>query len=724
VSAPDRTLPGSLRQQPDLDTWIRIEPDGTITLRTGKVELGQGIRTAIARIGAEELDVSVERIRVETADTSRGPNELMTVGSLSVQDSGSALRQVAAEARQVLLELAAQRLGAPLSLLRVEDGRVTVSGSERATDYWELHGGRDFSRQVSGEALPKDPAQHRVVGRRATRIDLVEKLRGGAFVHDLAPDGLLFGRVLRPPSYGARLLELDSAEVTRMPGVRGVVRDGSFVGVIAAREEQAVHALERLRELARWEETARLPGDEHAHEHLLAQPRQSFLVTGGTPIAGPVPPHVVPPEAVTTLRSRYLRPYHMHASIGPSAALAWIDGEQLTVWSHSQGVHPLRYSLATALRKSPDQIRVIHAAGPGCYGHNGADDVALDAALLARAVPGSPVRVQWQREDEHTWEPYAPAMCVDLCGSLDASGRVIDWSHEVVSHTHMGRALPSRSHSNLIASWSLESPLPPLRSEPRLALEAGIHRNATPLYTFPRQRVVKHFVEQSPLRVSSTRGLGAYANVFAIESFMDELALAAGRDPLAFRLDTLHDPRARAVLEAAAQRAGWRGPAGGGRGQGLAFARYKNQAAYAAVVVDLEVDRESGEIRLLRAVIAADAGEIVDPDGLTNQLEGGFIQSASWTLKEEVRFGPVRIESRDWESYPILRFSEAPASVETVLIDRPGQPYLGAGEATQGPTPAAIANAVAHATGLRLRRIPFTPERVLEELANGARSEA
>jgi CO/xanthine dehydrogenase Mo-binding subunit len=487
--------------------------------------------------------------------------------------------------------------------------------------------------------------------------------------------------------------------------------------VVAEREEQAVLARERLAASARWEEKASLPAD--AFEDLLARPRQSFPVIDGTPTRDPVSARAETPGAAITLAARYLRPYHMHASIGPSSALAHLDGDRLTIWSHSQGVAVLRHALAPVLGMSPDAIRVIHVEGAGCYGHNGADDAALDAALLARAVPGSPVLVQWMRDDEHAWEPYGPAMVVDLHGSLDPSSRVHDWSHEVYSHTHLGRAIPAQGSSSLVAAWHREPPLPRTRSEPRLEAHAGIHRNADPIYSFPRKRVVKHFVADPPLRVSSTRSLGAYANVFAIESFMDELALAGGRDPLAFRLAHLDDPRGREVLQAAAARAGWRSAGGNGRGQGLAFARYKNAKCYAAVVVDVEVDRASGAIRLLRAVIAADAGEVVDPDGLVNQLEGGFIQAASWTLREEVRFDTTRITSRDWESYPILGFAEIP-EVETLVLDRPGAPFLGAGEATQGPTPAAIANAVAHATGLRLRRIPFTPERVLAERAPGA----
>ena len=709
MSEPRRRLSPSLERNPELDAWIRIESDGRITVFTGKVELGQGLRTALARLAAEELDVALERIHVASADTSCAPDEFLTVGSMSMEHSGSAVRQVAAEARHVLLELAAQRLGAPLARLEVDDGEVYVRGSTLRTSYAELLGGKRFERRISGEVFPKDASQHRIVGRPGPRIDLRAKLTGGAFLHDLRLPGMLFGRVVRPPSYGARLLELDESAARRLPGVRAILRDGSFVGVVAEREEQALRARELLRDAARWEESGRLPGFENARAHLLAQPRQSFRVVNGAGVTGPVEPHVDPPDASRTLAAQYWRPFQMHASIGPSAALARCDADgALTVWSHSQGISVLRHSLAGALGLSAERVRVIHADGAGSYGHNGADDAALDAALLARAVPGSPVLLQWMRDDEHTWEPYGPAMCMDLRASLDAAGRIVDWSHETFSYSHSGRPLPVPERSNLIAAWHRAAPLRPIRGRPRLEPHAGIHRNADPYYAIPRVRVVKQFVEDPPLRTSSLRGLGAFANVFAIESFMDELAQAAGQDPLAFRLAHLRDERSRAVLRAAAERAGWPGPARAGRAQGLAFARYKNEKCHAAVVVELEADAQSGAIRLSRAVIAADAGEIVDPDGLTNQLEGGFIQAASWALKEEVRFDATRIQSRDWDSYPILRFDEVP-EVETVLLDQPGQPFLGSGEATQGPTPAAIANAVARATGRRLRHLPLLP---------------
>jgi nicotinate dehydrogenase subunit B len=405
-----------------------------------------------------------------------------------------------------------------------------------------------------------------------------------------------------------------------------------------------------------------------------------------------------------------------------------------------------------------EAIHAIHVPGPGCYGHNGADDAALDAALLARAVPGRPISLKWMREDEHKWEPYGTATVLKLQGSLDGAGNVVDWNHDVWAYAHSARASGVPGSSSLLASWYLEDALDPPQPRPSLGHQSGIHRNAEPLYAFPRKRIVKYFLPENLLRVSALRGLGYYANAFAIESFMDELAHAAGLDPVAFRLRYLKDERARAVIEAAVEKAGRPHPAradarcpspirmgegeiearvghlhaahadvahaplpdGMGEGEtqiaevwgrGVAFAQYKNRQSYVAVVVDLTVDRSSGRIALKRAVLAADSGQIVNPDGLSNQLEGGVTQAASWALKERVRFGAEGITSVDWATYPILRFHEIP-EIETVLINRPGMPFLGIGEGTHGPVPAAIANAVFDAIGVRLRQIPFTPERV------------
>jgi nicotinate dehydrogenase subunit B len=708
-------LPHSLVQTPDLDSWIRFNADSTVTLFTGKVELGQDIRTSVAMIGADELDVSLERIQVVMGDTARSPDEGYTASSVSLETSGNAIRYAAAEARQIVLSVAHEELEAPVERLRVSDGTITDPATGRSVTYWDLFGGKRFGTRVRGIGQPKGPEAYRIVGRPARRLDLPAKVSGGAcFVHDMDLPGMAHGRVVRPPDYGARLASVDEGAVRRLPGVIRVVRDGSFLAVVAEREEQAVRAMEALRESAAWESGPALPPQEALFDDLLSRPDQPFLIVDGSAVDDPIPPIETPAGAAHTLAATYYRPYHMHASLGPSAAVAQLIDGKLTVWTHSQGVYPLRAVLAQVLGMAEDDIHAIHVDGPGCYGHNGADDVALDAALLARAVPGRPVSLKWTRGDEHAWEPYGPATVIAMQASLNANGDVIDWNHDIWGYTHSGRPRAGGPTSGLLAAWHLAEPFPRPQSQPSRGNQGGMHRNADPLYRFPRKRIVKHFVPGSPLRVSALRGLGAYANVFAIESFMDELAHAAGADPVEFRLRHLADGRARAVIEAAADRAGWqlggRSP-GDDRGRGVAFAQYKNRQGIVAVVVDLSVNRASGHIRLERAVIAVDAGQIVNPDGLSNQLEGAFTQAASWTLKEQVAFDAHGITSVDWYSYPILRFHDAP-QIETVLLNRAGQPYLGIGEGAQGPVPAAIANAVFDAAGIRLRHIPFTPARV------------
>ena len=710
-----RVLPRSLVQTPDLDSWVRFNIDGTVTLFTGKAELGQDIRTSVAMIGAEELDVSLDRIRVVDADTALSPNEGYTASSTSLETSGNAMRYASAEVRQMALAVAHEELEAPIGRLTISDGTITDPASGRSVTYWDLFAGKMLGGQIRGVGQPKRPEAHRIVGRPARRLGLRDKVTGGAcFVHDLELPGMVHGRVARPPRYEARLVSVDEQGVTGMPGVIRVVRDGSFLGVIAEREEQAVRACEALREAATWAGGSPLPAQDALPDHMLNQPDQAFLIVEGTAVDGPIPPVGAPAEAAHTLAATYYRPHQMHASLGPSAAVAQLDEGKLTVWTHSQGVYPLRALVAQVLDMPERDIRAIHVDGPGCYGHNGADDAALDAALLARAVPGRPVSLKWMRSDEHTWEPCGPATVIEMQASLSAGGEVIDWNHDVWGYAHINRFGAGSQTSTLLAAWHLAEPFECPRPQPSGGAHGGMHRNAEPLYTFPRRRIAKHFLPESPLRVSALRGLGAFANIFAIESFVDELAQAAGADPVVFRLRYLADGRARAVVEAAAERAGWQArkrPQGNDRGRGIAFAQYKNRQSYLAVVVDLSVTRARGRIALDRAVVAVDAGQIVNPDGLSNQVEGAFIQSASWTLKEQVAFDHQGITSVDWRSYPILRFREAPI-IETVLLDRPDQPFLGVGEALQGQVAAAIANAVFDAVGVRLRTIPFRPERV------------
>ncbi len=425
-------------------------------------------------------------------------------------------------------------------------------------------------------------------------------------------------------------------------------------------------------------------------------------------------PELLAPAGGRVVQATYHKPYFMHGSIGPSAAVAQVEGDKVTVWTHSQTIFNLRDVVSQVLRIKPEQVRCIHMENAGCYGHNAADDAGLDAALLARAVPGKPVRVQWMRHDEHQWEPYGSAMVMKMQASLDGEGNVIAWNHDVYSTSHGTRPRGRGKTTEMSAGWFLAEPFPRSPAEPSGGRHSGEFRNADPLYAFPARRVVSRFVADMPLRVSSTRGLGAWGNVFAIESFMDELAVAAKIDPVEFRLKHMKDERARDVIKLAAEKAGWKpGPAvrGDGKGRGFAFAQYKNIMGYTAMVVDVEVDRASGKISLKHAWIAADSGQVINPDGLINQLDGGFIQSASWTLKEQVEFDGTRVTSADWSGYPILTFEEVP-EIETFLIQRQDKPPLGSGEVTQGPTGAAIANAVYNAIGIRLREAPFTPDRV------------
>jgi nicotinate dehydrogenase subunit B len=700
-------LPGSLEKLPWLDGWIRIDADGKVTVFTGKAELGQGIKTALVQCAAEELVVDPARVAIVTADTARTANEGYTAGSHSMQDSGTAIRNAAAQVRAILVGLAAQKFGVAPESLQVADG-VIGAGAGRTVRYGELVAGQSV---LHVQAQPQSPLRasklHKVIGQPVHRVDIPAKVTGGlAYVQDLRLPAMVHGRILRPPSPAATLASIDTSAAQRLPGVLKVVRDGSFVGVIAQREWQAIVALRALAAAAQWSERETLPPQASLYQAVLglqAQDRTLLDVQGATG------------AAARTISAAYLRPYQLHGSIGPSCAVAQLVDSKYTVWTHSQGVYPLRGALAELLQEPPDNVRCIHAEGAGCYGHNGADDVAGDAALLARALPGRPVRVQWMREDEHMWEPYSPPMVTGVRASLDASGSIVDWQYELWSNTHNAR--PGKA-GDLLAGRFLAQPFTPSPPQPGSQPDGLGDRNSIPLYALPRAKVIYHFLPQMWLRVSALRSLGAYANVFSIESFMDELALAAGADPVAFRLKHLTDQRARDVVQLAADKFGWnsyqRRP---GRGRGFAFARYKNQAGYAAFACEAEVRRDTGQIQLVRVVAAVDSGEIVNPDGIANQIEGGIVQSSSWTTSEEVTFDRTRITSRDWGGYPILRFPQVPQRIAVHIVPRPGLPFLGTGEVAQGPTPAMIANALADATGVRIRQLPLSPERVRAALA-------
>ena len=701
-----RKLPGSLEENRTLGRWLRINADGTVTVFPGKVEIGQGILTALLQIVAEELEVAIQRIRLAPASTSYSPNEGMTSGSRSIQESGMALRYAAAEARELLLTRAAARLGVSLEQLESADGEITARSGGR-TSYWELASEDLLEREATAGLAAKPATEHVFVGTSVPRRDIPAKVTGVAtYVHDMELPGMLHGRIARPASRRARLTALDEAEVRALPGVVAVVRDGNFLGVVAEREEQAIRAQRRLARSARWEESATLP-ESTDPRYLLGMKSEDETISekSDAPAAA---------RAAQRLSAEYTRPLIAHASIGPSCAIATFDNDKYTVWTHSQGIFPLRTDLAKVLGVPEGHIVVTHVEGAGCYGHNGADDVVLDAALLARSVPGRPVRVQWMREDEFGWEPYGSAMVVKLGAALDATGHIVDWTHDLWSHGHSTRP-GQKEGANLLAAWHLAQPVKASRPGNPPLPGGGSHRNAIPLYDFPNQRVTNHLIREAPLRTSSLRSLGAHANVFAIESFMDELAHAAGADPVEFRLQHLRDPRGRAVIEAVARKAGWRNRERGeaARGRGIAFARYKNLGCYVAVIVEIEA---GNEVQVKRAFAAVDAGEVINPDGLINQTEGGIIQTISWSLKEQINFDRERVTTRTWDDYPILTFGETPV-VEVEVINRPMEPALGAGEGAQGPTGAAIANAIHNALGVRLRDMPFTRDRLIAAIA-------
>jgi CO/xanthine dehydrogenase Mo-binding subunit len=707
-------LPGDLAKYPMLDSWIRIGGDGKITVFTGKAELGQGIKTALVQLAAEELVVAPEAILLVTADTALTPDEGYTAGSHSMQDSGTAIRNAAAQARVLLIDAAAALLQLPPGQLNAKDGAV-VADDGRRLRYGELVGSQLLHVSAQPQSTLIAPSHRRLIGQPVPRVDIPAKLAGGAaFVQDLRLPNLVHGRVVLPPSYGASLRQVDSAAALRLPGVLKIVRDGSYLAVIAEGEYQAVAAMRALRAAAEWDETPSLPDPATMFDSLAALPAQTVPVRDDL---GEMPP-TGPGTGTRIVAASYRRAYQMHGSIGPSCALGLFEDGALSVWTHSQGVFPLRAALAELTALAPDKLRVIHLEGSGCYGHNGADDAAADAALLALALPGRPVRVQWMREDEHTWEPYGPAMLTRARAALDSAGTIVAWDYTVRSTSHATRpnGAPGGGAGNLIAAWHRARPIAQPVPKPIPLPEGGGDRNAAPLYTIPNARVLYEFVPAMKLRVSALRSLGAYMNIFSIESFMDELAQEAGADPVDFRLRHLDDPRAREVVSQAAARFGWSAARRPGRGNGFAFARYKNLAAYLALAVEATVDRESGRVRLVRAVAAVDSGEAINPDGIKNQIEGAILQAASWTLYESVLFDRTRILSRDWSSYPILRFSGLPDTVEVYVIDRPGTPFLGTGEAAQGPTAAAIANAIADAAGVRLREVPFTAARVKEAI--------
>jgi nicotinate dehydrogenase subunit B len=701
ASPPASKLPISLAANPMLSSWVRFSGGGQVMVSPGKVEIGQGIVTALAQIAADELDVDIGRVQMIRASTAGSPNEGVTSGSLSVQHSGRSIRHVCAEVRQLFLAAASQRLGVDIDALDVKDGTITGPGNAR-TSYWELAEGTSLDRDATPGVMPKSPTQRALAGSSVQRVDLPDKVFGHPrFIQDTALPGMLHGRVLRPELSCATLITLHEDGARAIAGSVAVVCDGNFAGVVNETEEGAVAAVRALSKGASWSSGEALPDEDGLADWLKAQPVESTVIDKKTTSQGT-------PKS-RTIRRQYTRPYIAHGSIAPSCAMAQWTGDRVRVWTHSQGVYFLRSDLALVLRLPIENITVEHMEGAGCYGHNAADDVALDAVLLAKAAGGRPVRVLWSRADEMSQAPFGAAMTIEIEADLDARGEIVDWRHSVWGNGHTAR--PGRAtQPALLAATEISNPFPRyISTNPPQANGGGSDRNSIPLYDFPSWQIDCHRLLTMPIRTSALRTLGAQGNVFAIESFLDELAAERGEDPVNFRLRHLSDMRAKDVIRTAAARANWKPARRAGIGHGLGFARYKNTGAYCAVVAEIE---GAEDIIVKRLTIAVDVGEAINPDGVVNQIEGGAIQATSWVLKERVRFDKHRITSNTWTDYPILRFSEVP-EVQVEIMQRPDMEPLGAGEAAHGPVTAAIANAVYDALEVRIRHLPITRDNLI-----------
>jgi CO/xanthine dehydrogenase Mo-binding subunit len=686
---PTQKLPGDLRDNPHINAWLEILADGRVRVLTGKIELGQGITTAVAQMAAEELDLDMTQVDVLLAETGRTPDEGYTAGSNSIEGSAVAVRYAAAAARQRLLELAATKWNTTPQNLQLSKGRITDPATHRSATFADILGNRQITDEVRMPVTLKQKDKYRYVGKAVPREDINRIATGQpVYVHDLDFPGMLHARIVHPPTYGATLQSIDKQAIKDK-----VIVNGSFLAVVAPTEYAAIKAHQVLQSTAKWSESPLpklQPGELPAYIRSLPIESQQVAQKGAL-------------TATPTLKAAYFKPYIMHGSLGPSCAIARFAGGKLEVWSHSQGVYPLQETLAAFLHLDKDNIHVKGVPGAGCYGHNGADDVAADAALLAMALPEKYIRVQWSREDEHGWEPYGSAMTMDLEAAVDPAGKITHWKYDLRSDTHGAR--PGGNPANFLAAHYIENPI----KERPSGFSGGAHRNAEPYYAIPNQQIDAHFFN-GPLRTSSLRSLGAYANLFAIESFIDELAQQAGKDPFEFRLQNLDDDRAKEVLKQlkkltpdAAKPSLTPDAAAPSTAIGIAFSRYKNSGCYCAVAARVTIKANTPIVEKMWAVV--DAGEVINLDGIKNQIEGGMIQSASWTLYEQVTFDDKQITSRAWSTYPVMHINQAPR-VEVVVIDRPDQPPCGAGEAAQGPAAAAIVNAIYKACGRRIRSLP------------------
>ena len=684
-----------------VDSFLAVNADGSVTVFCGKVDLGQGLRIAMRQMAAEELGIGVDRINLIEGDTDLTPDQGPTAGSSGVMRGGVQIRQAAATARQALLRRGADRLGRPPEDLAILGGEVRPKAGGSGIALAELMRVRSFELKLDPKAPLADPATYALVGQSLPRPDVPAKCAGvHVYVHDFTLPGMLHARVIRPPAIGARLLSVDESAISHLPAAR-VVRLRDFLAVVAEDEWIALKAADALR--ATWTDETTLPDQTR----LAALMREGPFTRDETLVSRGSPPTSIPSGA-KALAATYFWPMQTHGSMGPSCAVADVRPDHARIWTASQGTHRYRNTFAQFLRLPPDKVRLIYLDGAGCYGMNGHEDAAADAAILSQMV-GRPVRVQWMRHDEHGWDPKGPPQLLDLAGVVDGDGRVLDWRTEMW--------LPEATKG--LPNIPLLAPAAAGLGQPQGLATGLISQNGDPPYAVNSLNVVVHWLKDAPLRPSNIRAPGKIANSFAVESFTDELAAAAGQDPIAFRLAKLSNPRGIEVVKRAAAMMDWQsrpspGPTAGARlarGRGFSYVHYKHNESLVAIGMEVAVERERGAIHVERVVCAHDCGLVINPDAVKAQVEGNIIQTLSRALYEEVRFDRSRVTSLDWASYPILTFSAAPA-IEIELVDRRHEPPLGAGEASAAPVAAALGNAVFDATGLRLRTVPFTPERV------------
>jgi CO/xanthine dehydrogenase Mo-binding subunit len=697
----ERITPVRSLDPAEVDAFLTVNGDGTVTLFCGKVDLGQGLRIAMRQIAGEELGIGVDMITYVEGDTALTPDQGRTSGSNGIQRGGMQLRRAAATARQALIELAAQRLNAAPDDLVAKDGEIKVKNGGAGIRFAELIGGTNFNLKLNPKAPLKDPATYTLVGKPLPRPDVPGKCTGSfTYMQDFSVPGMVHARVIRPPAIGAKLSGVDEASIKDLPGA-SVVRIKDFLAVTADDEWTAVRAARALR--AQWSEWSGLPAQDKLIATLRADPQATdeMLVNRGQP--GPSAQN-----GAVSRSASYFWPMQSHGSIGPSCAVADVRGDAATVWTASQGTHGNRKTFARFLGLPEEKVRLIYLDGAGCYGMNGHEDAAADAAIVSHAV-GRPVRVQWSRQDEHGWDPKGPPQLLDISGTIDPTGRILNW------RTEMWLPQTTRGLPDIPLLGPAAAGLDDVRG-----LQPGlISQNADPPYAADNVQVLAHWLKDAPLRPAPIRSPGKPANCFAVESFTDELAAAAGLDPIEFRLRGLTDPRGIEAIRRAAALMNWQSrPSPGAnktapvmRGRGFAYVHYKHSESYVAMGMEVAVERGSGRIRVERVACAHDCGQIINPDGVRAQIEGSILQTLSRALMEEVQFDRSRVTSVDWSSYPILRFPDVP-KLDIVLIDRPTQPPLGAGEAACSPVGAALANAVFDATGARLRTVPFTPDRV------------